>query len=222
MGRRGLEQVLLALRAGEVSLDRFFREADGDLRRMAEALYKRWVLPPDVAPEDLYQQMSLSICEERRDQDWDPARVNKKGQAIPIVTHVLYHAHVAAKRWLHGQRGAKRRSGKEMSRFPICMSALCDTDDDEFSLVEQVVNATQEEEHEARRVCLEVYDVLPLTQAVAWAVYVKEGDEEQAARRIGASAGLGSTCCVSTVDEARVIVKQAVKEGRAVARGMTA
>ncbi len=222
MGRRGLEQVLLALRAGEVSRERFFREADADLRRMAEALYKRWVLPPGVAAEDLYQQMCLSICEERRDQDWNPEMRNKRGQLIPIITHVMYHAHVAGKRWLHKQRGAKRRSGKEMSRFPICMTALIDGDADELALVEQVVEASQEEEHGVRRVLLEVYDELPLEQAVAWAVFVQAGDEELAARRIDASAGLGSTCCVSTIEEARQVVKRAVKEGREIARSMTA
>jgi hypothetical protein len=129
---------------------------------------------------------------------------------------------VAGKRWLHGQRGAKRRSGKEMSRFPICMTALLDADDDELALVEQVVEASQDEEHSVRRVLLEVYDELPLEQAVAWAVFVKEGDEELAARRIDASAGLGSTCCVSTIEEARQVVKRAVKEGREIARSMTA
>lgn len=216
MGRRGLEQVLLALRAGHVSLDRFFREADADLRRMADALFKRWPLPPGVGPEDLYQQMCLGICEERRDLKWDPMR------GIPLLTHVLYHAHVFAKRWLHGQRGAKRRSGKEMGRFPICMSALGDGQDDALEEVQQVVNGTQDEDCDARRVLLDVYDALPLPSAVAWAVYVQEGDTEQAARRIDASSGLASTCRVSTVDEARVVVKKAIKKGREIARSMNA
>lgn len=221
MGRRGLEQALLGLREGSVSLGVFFREAETDLRRMAEALHKRWVLPPSVAAEDLFQQMCLSICEERRDLEWIPGTRTKKGALIPIVTHVLYHAHVAAKRWLHGQRGAKRRSGKALSRFPICMSALIDGDDDTLAEVELVIDGTQDEEHAARRVLLEVYDELPLPQAVAWAVYVKEGDEEQAARRIDASPGLGSTCCASTIEEARVVVKRAVREGREIARCMS-
>lgn len=220
MGRHGLEQVLSALRKGEVSLDRFFREAHADLRRMSDALYKRWPLPPGVSAEDLYQQMCLSIIDERRDLEWEPGRTNKKGRLITLLTHVLYHAHVAAKRWLHGQRGAKRRSGKELGRFPICMSALGDGTDESYDEIEQVVDATQDEEHAARRVLLEVYDKLPLEQSVAWAVYVREGDEEQAARRIDASSGLGTTCRISTVEEARLLVKRAVKQGRKIARGM--
>lgn len=216
-----MEQVCLDLREGRASLDVFFRALGADLKRMADALHARWVLPPSVGAEDVYQQMVLSILEDRRDLDWIPGTRNKRGQLISILTHVLWHAHVAGKRWIHAQRGAKRRSGKARSEFPICISALIDEDDDlaDFDMAGHVGTEAVAEGKDA---ALKVYDKLPTHQAVAWAVYVKEGDENRAARRISASTGLGVACHVGNEDEAREAVKQVVKTGRAMTRAMMA
>lgn len=221
MGRRELEQVCLDLREGRASLAVFFQVIGADLMRMAEALHARWVLPPSVGPDDVFQQMALSMLEERRDLTWIPGMRNKKGQLIPIFGHVLWHAHVAGKRWIHAQRGAKRRSGKARSEFPICISALIDEDDDlaDFDMAGHVGTEAVAEGKDA---ALKIYEQLPACQAVAWAVYVKEGDEDRAARRISASTGLGVACHVGSENEAREAVKQVVKQGRAMARAMMA
>jgi DNA-directed RNA polymerase specialized sigma24 family protein len=223
MGRQELERVCLDLREGRASMGEFFEAIEKDLQRMAAALFTRWVLPPCVSSDDVRQQMALSILEERRDLDWVPNTRNKKGQLISILTHVLYHAHVAGKRWLHSQRGAKRRSGKAMSRFPIAFSALYDGDDDGgIEQFEQTINGTQDDDAGARAVLLKVYDTLPNEQAIAWAVYVQEGDEGRAMQRIDASLGLATTCRVSTPEETRGLVKAVVKKGREIARRLEA
>jgi hypothetical protein len=222
MGRVSLNEILMDLREGRITLAKFFAVADGDIRRMADAMFTRWVLPPAIAAEDLYQEMRCAVVAERRDLDWKPGTRNKQGQLISISVHFNWHMHVAGKRWLHAQRGAKRRSGHAMSEFPICMAFFRadDSDIDDYDQFATSVEATQPQEQAAREVLLEVYDALPIARAVAWAIYIKEGDEEQAARRIDASAGLGTTCQASCLNEARGVVKRAVKEGRAIARGM--
>lgn len=222
MGRKSLEAALLSLREGSMPLGEFFRVVDGDLRRMAAALHGRWVLPPGVEPLDVFQEMSIYMLSRRPDLSWMPGTLNKRGQPISISTFVLYHLHVAGKRWINATRQAKRRSGKAMGRFPICMTALIDTDDEDYLEIEQAVEATQDVEVEASVIGLEVFDELPVPVAITWAVYVQEGDVYRAAKRITASVGLASTCHVSTIEEATSAVKRAVEQGYEIARRMTA
>ena len=173
-----------------------------------------------MSSEDVFQEMCVSICAERRDLDWIPGTRTKKGRRIDIVTHVLYHAHVAAKRWIHDQRKAKRRSGKAPSRFPICMTVLternanADDDSDEFEVIAGAINGMQEELTIAKDSFLRVYDEMPEPIAVAWAVYVQQGSEEAAAEMIDSSVGLAITCQISTEREALEKVRIAVKHGR--------
>lgn len=229
MGRRSLDKTLMDLREGRISIDRFVRLAHEDIRRMADAFFERWKknLPPGIEPEDIYQEMVLSSIAERRDLDWTPGRLNKKGKEISISVHWLWHMHTQAKRWIQEQRKSLRCSGKNPSRFPICMAFFRDDEmeegRDEYEQFGEVVQAQAEQHNEraTQEIFLEVYDKLPIPTAVAWAVYVKEGDAEAAAKRIDSSPGLGSTCRASTIDEARIVVKQAVHKGRAIARAMT-
>ena len=229
MGRRSLDSTLMDLREGRISIDRFVRLVHDDIRRMADSFFERWKknLPPGIEATDIYQEMVLSSIAERRDLDWKPGQLNKKGKPISISVHWLWHMHTQAKRWIQEQRKSLRRSGKNPSRFPICMAFFrddsLDEGRDEYEQFGEVVQAQAEQYNEraAQEVLLEAYDKLPIPMAVAWAVYVKEGDTEAAAKRIDASPGLGSTCQASTIDEARVVVKQAVQKGRAIARAMT-
>lgn len=228
MGRRALEEALLGLREGRVSLQEFFVVATPDLRRMADTMFRRWVIPPSVSAEDVFQEMCVSICAERRDLDWIPETRTKKGRLIDIVTHVLYHAHVAAKRWIHDQRKAKRRSGKNPSRFPICMAVLsernakADDDGDEFEVIAGAIEGMQEELTIAKDSFLRAYDDMPEPIAVAWAVYVQQGSEEAAAEMIDSSVGLAITCQTSTEQEALEKVRVAVKQGRQKMQKMSA
>lgn len=235
MGRRSLDSTLMDLREGRISIDRFVRLVHDDIRRMADAFFERWRknLPPGIEAVDIYQEMVCSSIAERRDLDWKPGQLNKKGKPISISVHWLWHMHTQAKRWIQEQRKSLRRSGKNPSRFPICMAFFREYEDvngdyenefDRLLISTENVDLTYNGEFDARaaqEVLLEAYDKLPIPMAVAWAVYVKEGDTESAAKRIDASPGLGSTCQASTIDEARVVVKQAVQKGRAIARAMT-
>ena len=224
VGRQGLNDVLMDLREGRIDLARFFQLAEKDIQRMADALYSRWVLPPGVSSEDLCQEMRVGVLMHRWDLGWVPGTHNKKGALISISVHFNWRMHVHGKRWLHEQRGAHRRSGHAMSEFPICMAYFRDDEyeGDEFDRFGQTIDSSAAQEQADKEVILAAYDKLPFEKATAWAVYVAEGDEEQAAIRIDASAGLGSACHASTITEARKVVKRAVKDGRALARAMNA
>lgn len=217
------------LREGRIDLAKFFVLAEKDIQRMADALYSRWVLPPGVSSEDLCQEMRVGVLMHRWDLGWIPGTRNKKGALISISVHFNWRMHVHGKRWLHEQRGAHRRSGHSRSEFPICMAYFRNDhhdhdeyEENEFDRFGQAVDASAAQEQADKEVILAAYDKLPFEKATAWAVYVAEGDEEHAAKRIDASAGLGSACRASMIVEARKVVKRAVKDGRALARAMNA
>lgn len=86
---------------GRISLTEFFRTSAEEVKRMAISLLKRWRAPPNVAVEDMAQEIRVGCI--WAFNHYNPAHP----KAAPIGSYVLYNAIDKAKKWLHKQRGVK-------------------------------------------------------------------------------------------------------------------
>jgi hypothetical protein len=119
----GMSSALEKLRSGAMTFADFLVETKGDWRRMAAKLFGRWRLPCGVTEDDVEQEMLLAAWRSAmnppgKNGGWDPSR------GVPLVTHVLWSAHAAAKKWIHTQRKAKRRDDRAPSRHPLSVSSM--------------------------------------------------------------------------------------------------
>jgi len=145
--RQGVDEMLHAVRAGEMTFDAFARTTMQRWNHLAARLLSRWRHPPTVTQEDMLQEILLGIwraATRRGAKGWDP----KRGTALK--TWVLYSACTEAKRWLHKQRGASihGHAGGNPSRFARTFGSMQDGDrtyEDVEDLLANVVAAQDDE-----------------------------------------------------------------------------
>lgn len=107
--RPRLEDAFDALQVeGVEAFDEFARSTDGYWSVLARTLHERWVMPAGVEASDIKQELLLSAWQAAI--DYDPSR------GVPMRTHVVWRAVHEARRWIHRQRNAKRRSCRAPSR----------------------------------------------------------------------------------------------------------
>lgn len=96
-----------------ITFDEFARRSARDWDRLAAKVYHCWVrkLPAGVSMEDIRQEMLLSAW--IAVGEYDPSR----GE-MTLKQYVVYFAFSKALRFVHSQREAKRRDGKQPSRHP--------------------------------------------------------------------------------------------------------
>lgn len=100
------------------SFDEFARRTRRTWQSMALKLLQRWQCPTDVGVEDLVQEMLLAVWIML--PKYDPSRGKTLSQ------FVIWNSVNRAKKFVHRQRGAKRRDDKSLSRHPIAMSSMAD------------------------------------------------------------------------------------------------
>lgn len=86
------------------------------IEQIARGILRRWSVPAAVTAEDVEQELRLGIL--LAWDEFDPRR------GVPRDRYLWWSSIQRAKRWVHGQRGALRRSGKAPSEHPICESSL--------------------------------------------------------------------------------------------------
>jgi hypothetical protein len=84
---------------------------DAEIRRLAGGLLRRWSVPAAVTADDVAQELRLGAVLALAAHD--PSR------GVPRDRFVWWQAVQRAKRWLHVQRGALRRSGSAPSEHPM-------------------------------------------------------------------------------------------------------
>lgn len=99
------------------SWPQFQREYRVQIAGMARKIHRRWQMPEAVELEDIVQELTLAawLAWNR----WEPGRGRMSRAAFAICSGRL-----AAQRWVHQQRDALRRSGKNPSRFPVASLVL--------------------------------------------------------------------------------------------------
>ncbi len=102
-----------ALRDGRISFTQFQKNTHSYWLAMSRSLMRRWKGPIAVDNEDLIQEMMLAA--------WVALPKHDASRA-PLDRYIRYNAVYTAKRWLHAQRGALRRSDHSPSRHPVVLS----------------------------------------------------------------------------------------------------
>lgn len=95
---------------------KFYTSTHEEWIRIAKYLLRRWECPPSVDLEDIVQEMSLAVITVLPNFNPD--------KGITLERFIVWNACDRAKKWMHGQRAALRRSDKSGSRFPIPASYL--------------------------------------------------------------------------------------------------
>lgn len=100
---------LRALREGHVTFERFYTGTYRDWERMGGRLMSRWQVPQGVELQDVIQELMIGawICLPK----YEPGRAS-------LVRFCVYNAMDRAKRWMHQQRNALRRSDRNPGRYP--------------------------------------------------------------------------------------------------------
>lgn len=84
---------------GRITLAQFFRLTRMGITRMAASLLKRWRAPPNVALEDMAQEIRVGCIWAFK--KYDPHRPG----AADIGDYIFWNSCDKAKKWLHKQRG---------------------------------------------------------------------------------------------------------------------
>lgn len=82
-----------------------------EIQKLARSVHRRWRIPSAVSVEDVEQEIRLGVVIALR--KFDPSR------GVPLDRYVGWCAIQHAKRWVHVQRGARRRSGSSPSEYPL-------------------------------------------------------------------------------------------------------
>ena len=213
-----------ATRRARAAFGEFVRRTGDDWGRMARELYRRWQLPAAVQPEDVLAELLAAVW--RVLPGWDP---NQR----PLAEYVCWNAYALARKWLHRQRDAYRRDGKNHSRHPIAESSLVPCDarggtDRRRSVLDQEQSVwlqeglSPEERIDGRRLGREVAELLPPDEAEAFMLLVEEtaqarpkSPEYRAARKLTGACRLRNNLVSDR--KARGFVGQAQKRAVAVA-----
>lgn len=102
--------------SGEWSIDRFLRATASQWEALARYLHRRWSCPEGVTAEDVAQELRVAawVAILR----WDPTR------GVTATKFVLWQASTAAKKWIHKQRAALRRSDRSPSRHAVAVATM--------------------------------------------------------------------------------------------------
>jgi len=121
------------LQAGEIDFDGFARETAARWQSLARMLIRRWRPPATVTEEDVVQELLLGAWRYR--PKFDPAR------GVALERFLIWNACTEAKRFLHRQRQAHKRSDKSESRNAVPLSQLLRPDEDESRMLEGILGA---------------------------------------------------------------------------------
>lgn len=157
------------LQRGDIGWAEFFQRTDGDWKRFAKHLRRRYRAPSAVDAEDMESELKLAAFQAA--ESWDPKKA-------PFPNYVIWTAANKAVKWLHTQRKALRRDGRSPSRVHINFS--------EFEVDPEVaVDAVAHEHAERFEViarCLAELD--DLGQRMLVAVILAHGDVDGAAEDV--------------------------------------
>lgn len=201
----GLEQ----LRQGG-DFTAFVGQTKADFERMSVDIFRRWHVPPGVDAEDVQQQLYVAFIEEDLVGKWDPT----KGPNLKTFT--VWQAYTLAKRWLHEQRGAKRRDGKAPSRFPISFSQLGNQGEEGRDYAERglegVLAPTQEDDVAWRELAEGFRTLLGSPEhRMAFDVIVACGGcQDSAVHAIATDPRIALRCEVGSEEEAEKLVRETV------------
>lgn len=95
-----------------MTAEQWCREHRKDIARFARWLLKRWSVPAGVTADDVEQELRLGAVLALRDYDESRGSMTRD-------KFVWWSAVSHAKRWIHTQRGALRRSGHSPSTHPV-------------------------------------------------------------------------------------------------------
>lgn len=104
----GIPRFAGALARGEITRDQYVRETARDYDFLARRLEHFWELPRSIEHADIVQQLYLATFEHA--PRWDPKRA-------PIGRYLVFNSMADTKKWLNGQRGA--RKGSDPSTFEL-------------------------------------------------------------------------------------------------------
>jgi hypothetical protein len=186
-GTKGaMDRALHQLRAGQMTFTAFERATRADWTRLARMVHQRWPLPPAVGVEDVRQEMLLALVIRKASsqnrtliEKWGPER------GVSLARYCVWNAIVAACRWLHPQRGAKKTAenkgvaGKSPSCFARPLSSFVrEGDDGEARIPEPVVQAEQDQGRVVEELIAQVFQKLrsPSDRTCLRAYLVEEGD----------------------------------------------
>lgn len=120
-----------ALHAKTISFSQFHTASKPYWTGLARQLMRRWVSPIAVELADVEQQLMLAA--------WSVVDSFDSTRSPDLARYVTYNAMYHAKRWIHAQRGALRRSDRSPSRHPVILK-----DPDNLGLM--VEQSSQQEE----------------------------------------------------------------------------
>jgi DNA-directed RNA polymerase specialized sigma24 family protein len=196
---------LTAVRKGEIGFNTFALETRGDWERLSQVLVNRWVVPSTVTLEDLVQEMLIEVWLQL--PNWNPER------GTPIEKFVVFTACVAAKRWIHRQRKAKRLDGSAHSRSAITFAEL---DRRQDGAVRQIPDEREPDliaELTAQRRAVEIIAELePADREIALLLFETGGDVRAAAARVMRSGDLRLACRIDSVSTACRVVRCVLKQ----------
>lgn len=114
-----MNEALNQLRDGMITFDDFARCTANDWNKLAGKMYVGWrrKLPVGVELNDLRQEMLV--------QAWIAAtRTFEPERGVPLKSYVVFTACSKTLRWIHKQRGAKRRDDSAPSRHPLSFAEI--------------------------------------------------------------------------------------------------
>lgn len=112
-----IHQHVRDFREGKLTFAQFRRCTETDWRKMAAHLMRRYKTPPSTSLDDVVQELVIG-CWIATEQ-WKPG-------GMELAAFCVWRANNHAKKWMHRERAAKRRSDRSESRLMIPFSALGD------------------------------------------------------------------------------------------------
>ena len=201
---------LQSLRDGKINFDTFSRKTRSEWEKLATKLFRRYKLPAGVDVEDLMQEMMFHAW--RASAKWDP------GYGSDLTRYVTWTAYAEARRWVHCQRNAHRRSDHVQGRFPMAVSHMLAEDSDwtidEMLQVEPTEDQTSAALRNFAHISVQLQDAAESIALDAWAA---AGDVTAAAKLLMADPKLVSALNLWTEGAAQRLVGQAIATSLAIA-----
>jgi DNA-directed RNA polymerase specialized sigma24 family protein len=106
----------------ERAYNRFVTHAANDIRAMANNIYRRWRLPPEVDVEDLIQEINLGV--------WTHLAGFNPDAGSTYFEYLRFNSFAAAKKFAHKQRYAilHHNPGVNKSRLPVHLEDMGHSD----------------------------------------------------------------------------------------------
>lgn len=186
----------------------FCKATANEWHRLARYLLRKWPTPAGVGVEDVEQELMVEAW--RAFHRFDAERDNGKG----IAGFVIWNATTHAKKWIHAQRGALRRSDKAQSRFPLAYSQVSETGDP--STDNRLAVDGSDVEACRNKVLAEVLERLQPSDREIVAEFVETaGDVDRVARWLWGSPDRRLDHRIGNEADARKIVRGAVRRALA-------